>query len=140
MTCPNTPATSPAWEPSDFWNRSARPALKQNFIRPHPVKCLARPRRRKAKKLLFSPAALTRRPKSTPITLCRTIVTLTDLFATNGILFNHESPRRGETFVTRKITRAATQIKLGLETNFIWAIWKPKETGDLPVILWKPCG
>jgi len=37
------------------------------------------------------------------------------LFATNGILFNHESPRRGETFVTRKITRAATQIKLGLK-------------------------
>lgn len=38
-----------------------------------------------------------------------------DLFACNGILFNHESPRRGETFVTRKITRAAARIKLGLE-------------------------
>jgi GDPmannose 4,6-dehydratase len=37
------------------------------------------------------------------------------IFASNGILFNHESPRRGETFVTRKITRAATQIKLGLK-------------------------
>jgi GDPmannose 4,6-dehydratase len=37
------------------------------------------------------------------------------LFAANGILFNHESPRRGETFVTRKITRAATRIKLGLQ-------------------------
>jgi GDPmannose 4,6-dehydratase len=37
------------------------------------------------------------------------------LFACNGILFNHESPRRGETFVTRKITRAATRIKLGLQ-------------------------
>jgi GDPmannose 4,6-dehydratase len=36
------------------------------------------------------------------------------LFACNGILFNHESPRRGEDFVTRKITRAATRIKLGL--------------------------
>jgi GDPmannose 4,6-dehydratase len=36
------------------------------------------------------------------------------IFTSNGILFNHESPRRGETFVTRKITRAATQIKLGL--------------------------
>jgi len=36
-------------------------------------------------------------------------------FACNGILFNHESPRRGETFVTRKITRAATRIKLGLQ-------------------------
>jgi len=38
-----------------------------------------------------------------------------DLFAVNGILFNHESPRRGEQFVTRKITRAATRIKLGLQ-------------------------
>ena len=38
-----------------------------------------------------------------------------DLHASCGILFNHESPRRGETFVTRKITRAATRIKLGLQ-------------------------
>ena len=37
------------------------------------------------------------------------------LFACNGILFNHESERRGETFVTRKITRAVTRIKLGLQ-------------------------
>lgn len=37
------------------------------------------------------------------------------LFACNGILFNHESPRRGETFVTRKITRAAARIALGLQ-------------------------
>lgn len=38
-----------------------------------------------------------------------------NFFACNGILFNHESERRGETFVTRKITRAATRIKLGLQ-------------------------
>lgn len=38
-----------------------------------------------------------------------------NLFACSGILFNHESPRRGETFVTRKITRAATRIKAGLQ-------------------------
>jgi GDPmannose 4,6-dehydratase len=37
------------------------------------------------------------------------------LFAVNGILFNHESPRRGETFVTRKLARAAARIKLGIE-------------------------
>ncbi len=37
------------------------------------------------------------------------------LFAVNGILFNHESPRRGENFVTRKITRCATRIKVGLQ-------------------------
>lgn len=39
------------------------------------------------------------------------------LHASNGILFNHESPRRGETFVTRKITRAAARIKLGLQKS-----------------------
>ena len=38
-----------------------------------------------------------------------------NLHASSGILFNHESPRRGETFVTRKITRAATRIKMGLQ-------------------------
>src|SRR5215469_15266101 len=38
-----------------------------------------------------------------------------DLFIRNGILFNHESPRRGETFVTRKITRALCRIKVGLQ-------------------------
>ncbi|NEN25147.1 GDP-mannose 4,6-dehydratase [Cryomorpha ignava] len=40
-----------------------------------------------------------------------------DLFACNGILFNHESPLRGETFVTRKITRGVARIKLGLQKN-----------------------
>jgi GDPmannose 4,6-dehydratase len=40
-----------------------------------------------------------------------------NLHASNGILFNHESPRRGETFVTRKITRAATRIKMGLQNE-----------------------
>ena len=41
-----------------------------------------------------------------------------DMFACNGILFNHESPRRGETFVTRKITRAISKIALGLQDKF----------------------
>ncbi len=39
-----------------------------------------------------------------------------DIFACNGVLFNHESPRRGETFVTRKITRGLARIKLGLQS------------------------
>ena len=41
------------------------------------------------------------------------------MHANSGIFFNHESPRRGETFVTRKITRAATRIKLGLQKKLI---------------------
>jgi len=40
-----------------------------------------------------------------------------NMFVTNGILFNHESPRRGETFVTRKITRALGRIKMGLQSK-----------------------
>ena len=42
-----------------------------------------------------------------------------DLFACNGILFNHESPRRGETFVTRKITQAAARIKEGIQDKLL---------------------
>jgi len=42
-----------------------------------------------------------------------------NLFAVNGILFNHESPRRGETFVTRKITRAVARIVLGLQDKLV---------------------
>lgn len=41
------------------------------------------------------------------------------IFACNGILFNHESPRRGETFVSRKITRAATRIKYGIQDKLL---------------------
>jgi GDPmannose 4,6-dehydratase len=41
------------------------------------------------------------------------------LFAANGILFNHESPRRGETFVTRKVTRAAARIRAGLQQKLV---------------------
>jgi len=49
-----------------------------------------------------------------------------NIFACNGILFNHESPRRGETFVTRKITRAATRIKLGLQAKLYLGNLNPK--------------
>ena len=72
------------------------------------------------------------------------------LHASNGILFNHESPRRGEAFVTRKITRAATRIKLGLQAKLrlgnldvardwgyagdyvraMWLMLQQKEPGD----------
>ena len=47
-----------------------------------------------------------------------------NIFASNGILFNHESPRRGETFVTRKITRALAQIKAGKQNRSI-----PRQSG-----------
>jgi len=62
------------------------------------------------------------------------------IFATNGILFNHESPRRGETFVTRKITRAATQIKLGLKDKLYLGNLEAKRdwgfAGDFVEAMW----
>ena len=55
------------------------------------------------------------------------------MFAVNGILFNHESPRRGETFVTRKITRSVARIKAGLEdTLFMGNIDAARDWGYAP--------
>ena len=62
------------------------------------------------------------------------------LFACNGILFNHESPRRGETFVTRKITRAAARIKLGLQEKVFLGNLEAKRdwgyAGDYVEAMW----
>jgi GDPmannose 4,6-dehydratase len=62
------------------------------------------------------------------------------LFACNGILFNHESPRRGETFVTRKITRAATRIKLDLQDKLYLGNLDAKRdwgfAGDYVKVMW----
>ncbi len=62
------------------------------------------------------------------------------LFACNGILFNHESPRRGETFVTRKITRAATRIKEGLQKKLFLGNLDAKRdwgfAGDYAEAMW----
>ena len=63
-----------------------------------------------------------------------------NIFASNGILFNHESPRRGETFVTRKITRAATRIKLGLQEKLYLGNLEAKRdwgfAGDFVEAMW----
>ena len=65
---------------------------------------------------LFNPKVLMQRLKYLHIILQKYIETHT-LFAVNGILFNHESPHRGETFVTRKITRAVGRIALGMQSK-----------------------
>jgi GDPmannose 4,6-dehydratase len=63
------------------------------------------------------------------------------MFASNGILFNHESPRRGETFVTRKITRAAARIKLGLQKKLALGNIEAKRdwgfAGDYVEAMWR---
>ncbi len=62
------------------------------------------------------------------------------MFACNGILFNHESPRRGETFVTRKVTRAATRIKVGLQDTLFLGNLEAKRdwgfAGDYVQAMW----
>lgn len=63
-----------------------------------------------------------------------------DMYCCNGILFNHESPRRGETFVTRKITRAATRIKEGLQEKLFLGNLEAKRdwgfAGDYVEAMW----
>ena len=63
-----------------------------------------------------------------------------NLYACNGILFNHESPRRGETFVTRKITRAAARIKLGMQSSLFLGNLDAKRdwgyAGDYVELIW----
>src|SRR6476659_4095360 len=62
------------------------------------------------------------------------------MYAVNGILFNHESPRRGETFVTRKVTRAATRIKEGLQDKLFMGNLDAKRdwgfAGDYVEAMW----
>ncbi|MSP61945.1 MAG: GDP-mannose 4,6-dehydratase [Myxococcales bacterium] len=63
------------------------------------------------------------------------------MYACNGILFNHESPRRGETFVSRKITRAAARIKLGLQDKLFLGNLDAKRdwgfAGDYVEAMWR---
>ena len=63
-----------------------------------------------------------------------------DLFACSGILFNHESPRRGKEFVTRKITSAVARIKRGLAATSTWGILRPGGTGVSPGTTSERCG
>lgn len=56
-----------------------------------------------------------------------------NMFACNGILFNHESPRRGETFVTRKITRAVAKIHLGLQDEAMWLVLQHEKPEDFVI-------
>ena len=63
-----------------------------------------------------------------------------NIFASNGILFNHESPLRGETFVTRKITRRVAEIKLGKDLQLYLGNLDAKEIGVMPKIMLMECG
>ena len=72
--------------------------------------------------------------------ICRNYRESYDMHISSGILFNHESPRRGETFVTRKITRAAARIKLGLQDKLYLGNLEAKRdwgyAGDYVKAMW----
>tara|TARA_Y100000592_G_scaffold99477_2_gene175674 strand:- start:2598 stop:3587 length:990 start_codon:yes stop_codon:yes gene_type:complete len=72
--------------------------------------------------------------------LCRNYRESYDMHVSSGILFNHESPRRGETFVTRKITKAAARIKMGLQDKLYLGNLKAKRdwgfAGDYVEAMW----
>ena len=62
------------------------------------------------------------------------------IYACSGLLFNHESPRRGLEFVTRKVTDGVARIELGLAKELRWAISTPSAIGALPAITSRQCG
>jgi GDPmannose 4,6-dehydratase len=63
-----------------------------------------------------------------------------DMFAVSGILFNHESARRGLEFVSRKVTRSAARIKLGKDTKLKLGNLDSKRDWGYTPIMWRPCG
>ena len=97
---------------SGFWAWRRR----QNSTRHPPVNCSARCRKfRKRRRRRFYPRSPYAVAKLYSYWICVNYREAYGIYACNGILFNHESPVRGETFVTRKITRAVARIKLGLQ-------------------------
>lgn len=63
-----------------------------------------------------------------------------DAFACSGLLFNHESPRRGHEFVTRKVTRSVAKIALGTSRPLPWGILRPAAIGASLGTMSMPCG
>ena len=106
-------AAHPGSDP-DTRARRARAAT----TRPRPRRCSARCRRsRRRETTPFYPRSPVRRRQGRRATGSRSTTARPTVLRCNGILFNHESPRRGETFVTRKITRAPGAHPVGLQTS-----------------------
>ena len=117
LSSPNTPPTLTPWARFDYWKRSVSWDSKKNAFLPcfhvrtlWPVQQV--PQTEKTPFYPRSPYAVAK--------LYAYWITINyresyGMYACNGILFNHESPTRGETFVTRKITRALARIKVGLQ-------------------------
>ena len=93
------------------------PASSAASTRRRARRCSARHRRRRTSRPPFHPRSPYGVAKVYAYWATKNYREAYGLFAVNGILFNHESPRRGETFVTRKITRAVARIKAGLDDH-----------------------
>ena len=106
------------------------------------ARCSARSwRRRRREKTPFHPRSPYAAAKVFAYHITRNYREAYGMFAVNGILFNHESPRRGENFVTRKITRGVARIKLGPAGQALRsATSRPSATGALPATTSRPCG
>ena len=106
-TSPSTRPTSPAWARCGCSRRSATRGVEPRFYQASSARrCSAPRRRRRTRRRRSTRAARTPSRRSRRYWITVNYREAYGLFACNGILFNHESPRRGETFVTRKITRA----------------------------------
>ena len=117
-TFQNTPPTSPASARCAFWRRFAKTGIQSRFYQ---ASCSEMFGKVQAGAADGDDALLAAQPvwRGESLRLWATVNYRESygLRASNGILFNHESPRRGETFVTRKITRAVAAIKHGLQNE-----------------------
>ena len=116
-TNPCTPVTPQAWDRSGCSKPFAFPGWTAAFIRRPRRRCSARLPPPQNEQTPFYPRSPYGAAKVYSYWATRNYREAYGLFAVNGILFNHESPRRGETFVTRKITRAVARIKAGIQSD-----------------------
>ena len=111
-TSRSTQPTSPERAPCGCSRQSVSRASNVGSTRHRHRRCMAPPRRRRARRRRSTRVRPMAR-QALRYWITRNYREAYGMFAVNGILFNHESPRRGETFVTRKITRAVAAIKAG---------------------------
>ena len=140
LTCPNTPEMLPVWEPFAFWKPCVAQGSNLGSTRPPPANCLALRRLHRMKNTPFYPQSPYAAAKLYAYWVTRQYREGYGMYASNGILFNHESPRRGETFVTRKITRALSNIVPVIKNTSIWETWMPNGIGVMRRTMSRPCG
>ena len=138
--CRSTPPPPTASARSGCSRRSARPASTAASTRPRPRRCSARRRPRRTRSTAFYPRSPYGAAKLYAHWVTVNYREAYDLFAVSGILFNHESPRRGENFVTRKITSASPRSRPAPATRCTSATSTPSATGATRRSTSRACG